>query len=94
MPSLPAAVKWRNFFLTLEIFSSKIDMVKGISAGYESLGLLVRLAFGLGGKNLDFRASAFSEEVIAMPEAVTRLGMVWGVGGRWLSSSDREGRGQ
>jgi hypothetical protein len=38
----------------------------------------------MGGKNLNFRASASSEGVVAMPEEVTRLGIVRGVGGRWL----------
>jgi hypothetical protein len=57
---------------------------EGNSAGYEASGIPVRSAFGMVGKNLDFRASAFSEEVIAMPEGVTRLGLVGGVGGRWL----------
>ncbi len=46
--------------------------------------MLVRSALGIGGKNLDFRASAFSEGVVAEPEGVSRLGMVGGVGGRWL----------
>jgi hypothetical protein len=40
----------------------------------------------MGGKNWDFKASTFSGEVVATPERMTRLGMVVGVGGRWLLS--------
>jgi hypothetical protein len=66
--------------LTLEISSSKIDMGEGISIGYEVLGISVRSASGMGGKNQNFRASAFSEGAIAIMEAVARLGMVGGEG--------------
>ncbi len=38
----------------------------------------VRSALGMGGKYLDFRASAFSEGVVAVPEGVTRLEIVGG----------------
>ncbi len=46
----------------------------------------MRSAFGMGGKNLDFKASAFSGGVVATPEGMTRLGMVREVGGIWLLS--------
>ncbi len=59
-------------------------MGEGISAGYEAWGKSVRSALGMGGKNLDFRASAFSEGVVAVPKGVTRLGIVGGVRGRQL----------
>jgi hypothetical protein len=81
MPLLPAALKGCDFYITLEISSSEIDMGKGILAGYEGLGISVRSAFGMGGKNLDFRALGFSEGVVAMPEGVKRLGNVGGLGG-------------
>ncbi len=42
----------------------------------------MRSAFGMEGKNWDFRASAFSDRVVAMPEGITRLGIVGGVEGR------------
>ncbi len=68
----------------LEISSSEIDMGESILAGYEAWEMSVRSALGMGGKNLDFRASAFSERVVAVPRRVTRLGMVRGVSGRRL----------
>jgi hypothetical protein len=43
-----------------------------------------RTASGIGGKNRAFRASAFSEGVVAFPEGVTRLGIEEGVEGMWL----------
>jgi hypothetical protein len=86
MPLLPAAWKRCNFLITLKISSSETDMGESISAGYEALGILVRSAFGMGEKNWDFRASAFSKGVVAMPEGMTRLGKVGGVGERWLPS--------
>jgi hypothetical protein len=52
MPSMPAALKGCNFFMTLEISSSEIDFGEGISAGYEALGILVRSAFNIVGKTL------------------------------------------
>jgi hypothetical protein len=61
-------------------------MGEGIAAGYEALGILLRSTLGIGGKNWVFRASAFSDKVVAMPDSVTRLGIVGGVGGRWLCS--------
>jgi hypothetical protein len=67
MPSLCAALKGCDFLITLEISSSEIDRGEGISAGYEAWGMLVRSALGMGGNNLDFRASAFSEGVVAVP---------------------------
>ncbi len=81
MPTLPAALKGCNFLMTIEISSSEIDMGEGTSAGYEALGMLVRSAFDMVGKNCDFRASVFPERVIAMLAGVTMLGMVEGVGG-------------
>jgi hypothetical protein len=68
----------------LEISSSEIDMGESILAGYEAWEMSVRSALGMGGKNLDFRASAFWKGVVAVPRGVTRLGIVRGVGGRWL----------
>jgi hypothetical protein len=72
MLSLPAALKGCYFLITLVISSSVIDMGEGISAGYEALGILVRSAFGKGGKNWDFRASAFSDRVVAKLKGITR----------------------
>jgi hypothetical protein len=40
---------------------------EGILAGYYALEILVKTAFVTGKKNLDFRASAFSGRVIAIP---------------------------
>jgi hypothetical protein len=48
----------------------------------------------MGGKNQLLKASAFSEGVVAILEAVTRLGMVGGVGGRWLLSFAHFASGQ
>jgi hypothetical protein len=76
MPSLPAALKGCNFIITLEFSSKEIDIWEDILAGYDALGMTVRSAFGLGGKTGDFRASAFSEGVIAMPVGLTGLRMV------------------
>ncbi len=56
-------------------------MGEGISGGCEALGISDRLAFGMGGKNCVFRASAFSMGVVAVPDGVTRLGIDGGVGG-------------
>jgi hypothetical protein len=36
----------------------------------------------MGGKNFVFRATAFSMEVIAVPDGTTKLGIDGGVGGR------------
>jgi hypothetical protein len=81
MSSLPAALKESDIFITLEISSSEIDNREGILAGYEALGISVRSAFGMGVKKCDFRASAFPEGVVAMPERVIRLGIVGEVRG-------------
>jgi hypothetical protein len=43
-----------------------------------------RSVSGIGGKNRAFRASAFSEGVVAFLEGVTRLGIEGGVERRWL----------
>jgi hypothetical protein len=48
----------------------------------------------MGGNNLDFKASAFSEGVIVMLAGVTRLGMVGGVRRRWLLSFAHYASGQ
>jgi hypothetical protein len=69
-------------------------MREGIAAGYEELGMLVRSASGIGGTDWDFRASALSGGLVAIPEGVTRLGMVGGVGGRWLRCFAHFARGQ
>ncbi len=61
-------------------------MEEGISAAYEAWGMSVRLAFGIGGKNWDFRAYAKSEGVVALQEEVTKMTMVGGVGRRWFRS--------
>ncbi len=66
--------------ITLAISSSEMDMGEEPFAEYEAVGISVRSAFGMGGKNGDFKASAFSGGVVAMPEGITRLGMVWGYG--------------
>jgi hypothetical protein len=86
IPSLPAASKGCDFFITLKISSSNIDMGEGILAEYEAMGISVRSALGIGGKNLNSRAFAFSAGVVAVLEEVTRLGIVGGVRGRWLLS--------
>ncbi len=39
---------------------------------------------GMGRKNLDYMASAFSERVVAVMKGVIRLGMVGGVGAGYL----------
>jgi hypothetical protein len=59
MPSLPAALKGRDFLITLEICFSEIDMGEGISGGQEASGISDRSASGMGKKNHIFRASAF-----------------------------------
>jgi hypothetical protein len=82
MPSLRAALKGCDFLITLDISSSEIYMGEGISGGYEALGISDRSASGMGGNNCIFRASAFSMEVVAVPDCVTRLGIDGGVGGR------------
>ncbi len=69
-----------RLLITLEIFSSEINMGEGIAAWYEVLGISVKSAFGMGGKNRDFRALAFSAKVVAKLLVVTRSGMVRGVG--------------
>jgi hypothetical protein len=73
MPSLPAVLKECNFLKRLEILSSETDMGEGISGGYNALEKSKRSASGIGGKNHVFRAFAFSMEVIAVPDSVTRL---------------------
>jgi hypothetical protein len=52
MLSTPAALKGCNFFMTLEISFLEIDFGKGISAGYEALGISVRSAFNIVGRTL------------------------------------------
>ncbi len=94
MPSLPAALKGYDFLIALEISSTEITMGEGIAAGYEELGMSVRSASGIGGTDWDFRASAFSGGVGAIPEGVTSLGMVGGVRGRWLCSLAHFSRSQ
>jgi hypothetical protein len=59
-------------------------MGEGISAGYEAFRMSEMSASGIGGKICAFRAFAFSEEVVASPEGVTRLGIDGGGGGGWL----------
>jgi hypothetical protein len=61
-------------------------MGEGITVGYEALRMLLRSALGIGGKNWVFRASAFSNGVVAMPDRVTRVWIVRGVRGKWLCS--------
>jgi hypothetical protein len=46
------------------------------------LGISERSASGRGGKNRVFRASAFSDGVVACPEGVTKFGIDGEVGGR------------
>jgi hypothetical protein len=87
MPLLPADLKGLAFLITLEIFSLEIHKGESISAGFGVLGIMARSALGIGGINRDFKASAFSEEVIAMPEDETNLGITGGIQGRWLLSS-------
>jgi hypothetical protein len=82
MPSLPAALKGCDFFMTLDISSSEISMCEGISGRYEALGISDRSASGMWGKNCAFRASGFSMGVGAVPDSVTRLGIGGGVRGR------------
>ncbi len=86
MPSLRAALKGCDFLMTLVITSSEIDIGEGTSTGYDSLRVSVRSASGIGEKKQDFRELAFSEGVEATLVVVTKLGMVRGVGGRWLHS--------
>jgi hypothetical protein len=78
MPSLPAALKGCNILITLETSSSAIYMGEDISGRYDALGISERSASGKGGTNHVFRASAFSMGVIAVPDSVTRLGMLEG----------------
>jgi hypothetical protein len=94
MPLLPAALKDCDFLITLEISSLEIDRGNCILARYEVLGILLRSAFSIGGKNQDFRSSAFTVGVVGMPDRVTGLGIVRGVGGRWLLSFDHFASGQ
>ncbi len=54
----------------------------------------MRSAFGIRGKNRDYKASAFSGGVIATPQVITRLGIVGGVGERWLLSFAHFASGQ
>jgi hypothetical protein len=68
--------------MTLEIPSLEITMGEGIAAGNEASGMSLRSTLGIGEKNWVFRASAFSDRVVAIPDGVTRLGIVGGVGGR------------
>jgi hypothetical protein len=86
MPLLPAALKECDFLMTLVISSSEIDIGEGTSTGYESLRVSVRPASGIVKKKQDFRELAFSEGDEATLVVVTKLGMVGGVGGRWLHS--------
>ncbi len=94
MLSLPAALKGCDVLITLEISSLEIDMGEVVSAGYEAWGMSVRSASGMGGKNIDFRASAFLEGVVAVPRGMIRLEMVGGVRGRWLLSLAHFASGQ
>ncbi len=81
MLPLPAALKGCNLLITIEISSSDIDMWEGNSAGSEALAISVRSALAMGEKNQNFRALAFLEGVVELPEGVTRLGIVRGVRG-------------
>ncbi len=78
---LLAALKGCNFLIALEISSLERFMGEGIAAGYKGLGMLVRLALGIGKIYQNFRAFAFFDGNVAIPEGVTRLGMVGGLGG-------------
>jgi hypothetical protein len=44
-------LKGYGFYITLEISFSEVDMGRGISRGYEALGIIEMSASGIGGKS-------------------------------------------
>jgi hypothetical protein len=53
-----------------------MDMDEGSSAGYDASGMSETSASGMGGKYRVFRASAFSDGVVAYSEGLVWFGFI------------------